>query len=526
MIAAALVREAPVGTETELKLQLETAGLRRLRRHPLVQSLKRGRPVTQLLRSVYFDTPDFRLRGLGVVLRVRHIGRRRIQTLKTMGECLGGAWARSEWESEISGDTPEIAQLPEPELERLFADRHLATALRPIFTTEVRRTAYILGAEEWEIELALDEGSLIAEQGTAPICEAELELRSGEPRQLFDLALRLQKDMPARLMTTSKSQRGYALADGSALAPQKARPLALPLDASAGEAFQAIARSCVGQLLVNQDCLIETHAPEAVHQMRVALRRLRSAMSVFKGFLDTPQTLALREEMRWLLGHLGAARDIDVFIGEILDPLADVYGDEPGFLALRNDFIAQKQVSYDIAMQIMSMPRFTQLMLALGNWTEGGDWRHSDDPERRAHLDRPARDLARAILDKRDRTVIKRLKHLAKLDPQTRHMARIEVKKLRYAVEFFASLFPARKSRRLTEALAELQDGLGLLNDIAVSRATLKTRAEDAGDAARLWVAGMIAGWHAARGAKLVEQAAKDVKAYARLPHFWRDERH
>jgi inorganic triphosphatase YgiF len=523
MIAAALAREAQVGTETELKLQLETAGLRRLRRHPLVQSLKRGRPVTHLLRSVYFDTPDFRLRSLGVVLRVRHIGTRRIQTLKTMGECLGGAWVRSEWESDISGDQPEIAQLPEPELERLFADRRLAASLRPIFTTEVKRTAFILGAEDWEIELALDEGSLIADQGIVPICEAELELRHGEPRQLFDLALRLQKDMPARVMTTSKSQRGYALVDGSTLAPQKARPLVLALDATAADAFQAIARSCVGQLLVNQDCLIETHAPEAVHQMRVALRRLRSAMSVFKEFLDTPQTIALREEMRWLLGHLGAARDIDVFIAEILAPLAEFYDDEPGFAALRADFIAEKQVNYHIAMQILSMPRFTQLMLALGDWTEGGDWRHSDDPERRALLDRPARDLARAVLDKRDRSVVKGLKHLAKLDPHTRHLARIEVKKLRYAVEFFTSLFPAKKSRKLTTALAELQEGLGLLNDIAVSRATLKARAEDAGDAARLWAAGMIAGWHAARVGGLVAQAAKDVKAYTPLPRFWRN---
>lgn len=512
-----------MGTETELKLQLAPAGLRRLRRHSLVQSLKTARPVTRFLKSVYFDTPDLALREREVVLRVRHIGRQRIQTLKTLGECLGGAWARTEWECEIEGDLPELARLQDTAFAPLFAEDRLARELQPIFATEVRRTTYLLGEAGWQVELALDEGQLVAAQGSAPISEAELELKLGEPRQLFDLALRLQQDMPARVLTASKSERGYALVAGTRPIPQKAAPLQLDPAATAFQAFQAIARSCVGQLLVNQDCLIETHDAEAVHQMRVALRRLRSGMNVFKEFLDTPETASLREELRWLQGHLGAARDMDVFIGEILDPLAEVYGDDAGFVALREDFSAQQRANYEIAIQILSMPRFTRLMLSLGNWTEGGDWRHSDDPARQALLDRPARDLARATLAKRDRKVRRGLRHLAKLDEHTRHLARIEVKKLRYAVEFFASLYPDHKAKRLSGALAALQDRLGLLNDIAVSRGLLKQRAEEAGDPARLWAAGMVAGWHAARVAKLIDRATKDVDAYAKLRPFWRE---
>lgn len=513
-----------MSVETELKLQLEPDGMRRLRRHPLVLALKRGRPTTRLQKSVYFDTDDFRLRDLGVMLRVRHIGRRRIQGLKTVGDCLGGAWARQELETEITGDVPDYSQFHDTEWAALFADPGLTSGLRPVFCTEVRRSIYDLGGEDWTVELAIDEGQLVAAQGSAPILEAELELKSGDPKQLFELALKLHGDISARLLTASKSQRGYALVEGRRPSPQKAEPLALPLGCTAAQAFRFIARSCIGQILVNQDCLIETHDPEAVHQMRVALRRLRSGMNVFKDLLDTPQTAALKDELRWLAGLLGPARDTDVFIEEIVEPLAEVFGEEPGFIALRDAFHARKQALYDIAMGVMSQPRFTKLMLGLGAWSEGGDWIDSEDETRRALLDRPARALATETLEKRERKLAHRLKHLAKLPPHTRHLARIEVKRLRYSVEFFASLYPEHKAKKLSQALGVLQDRLGLLNDIAVSRVTLKEHGVETQNAERLWAAGMIAGWHAARVTGLLKQAAGDIKAYHRLPRFWRDD--
>ncbi len=113
--------------------------------------------------------------------------------------------------------------------------------------------------------------------GSTPIAEAELELKKGRPRVLFDIARDLQDETGARISVTSKSERGYALLAGAGPAPRRARPPRFPPDATIAQAFQSVARACAEQLLVNQDVLFATHNPEAVHQMRVALRRLISA---------------------------------------------------------------------------------------------------------------------------------------------------------------------------------------------------------------------------------------------------------
>lgn len=511
-----------MATETELKLALDPASLVRLRRHEVLRSLKRTRPVTRFQKSVYFDTPDLQLRDSQIALRVRHIGRRRIQTVKNAGECIGGAWARGEWETEISGDTPELHHLAGTEVAGFFADDQLVAALQPVFTSEVRRTIYLLGGEGWEVELAIDEGQLVAAAGSAPIREAELELKSGDARCLYDLALRLQGGISARLLTATKAERGYALVEGGSPQPQKARAVRLSADGTAAEALRAIGRSCVQQLLVNQDCLAETQSPEAVHQMRVAIRRLRSAMNLFKDMLDTPGTAALKEELRWLGGILGAARDTDVFIDEVLTPVAGLFAEEPGFADLKAQFDDERRQHYRQALGILTEPRLTRLLLTLGDWVEGGDWAATEDEARRALLDRPALPLAQAILAKRDRKVHKTLRHMAELPPEERHLGRIEVKKMRYAVEFFASLFSDKKVRKVASALGTLQDQLGLLNDIAVARLRLRERAEETRDASRLWAAGLIVGWHQGRVHTLLDEAEMDLDDYQKLPKFWK----
>lgn len=508
-----------MNTETELKLGLDSAGLRRLRHHPVIGALRQARSVTRIQKSVYFDTPDQSLRSAEMVLRVRHIGRRRIQTLKTLGQALGGARIRGEWESEISGDAPELPPLQSADIPDFAPDQRLIDALVPVFTTEVKRTTIVLAEADWEIELALDEGQIVSSRGSVPLIEAEFELKRGEPHHLFGLVLRIHHGIAARVLVASKAERGFALLDGASPQAQKAQPVHLATGMTAGEAFRAIAGSCVEQILANQAHILDTHAPEAVHQMRVGLRRLRSAINLFKGFLDTPETVWLKEEFRWLQAALGAARDSDVFIEEILDPLAEPWAGEPGYRALRQDFLAARQDAYDRALDTLGQPRFTELMLRLGKWTEDGDWFHDPAKEKQASRDQPADQLAVSVLTMRDRKVRKGMRHLSELPPEERHRVRIDVKKLRYAVEFFASLYPARKAKKLASALGTLQDRLGLLNDIAVSRSRLRQQAQE--DAERLWAAGLIAGWHTGLVGRLLDQAHADWKAYDKLPRFW-----
>jgi inorganic triphosphatase YgiF len=508
-------------TETELKLRLDEAGLRQLRRHPQIQRLKQARSLTQFQKSVYFDTPDFRLRDHQIILRIRHIGPRRIQTVKDMGVLLGGARSRGEWESEISGDIPEILPLQASGVARLFADVHLFRALQPMFVSEIRRTTYLLAEDDWEIELALDEGRIVAAQGSVPVSEAELELKRGQPSHLFDLALRLQQKLRFTLSTVTKAQRGYALLDGKLTQPQKAAPTNLTAALSTKDAFQTIARNCLEQFLANQACLAGNQSAEAIHQMRIALRRLRSAINVFKDLFDTPESLWLKDELGWLLAPLGAARDSDVFIGEIFEPLADVLADEAGFALLRDDFKAQRQAAYAAAAEHQASPRLTHLLLFLSRWIEAGDWSQAKSPSQQALLDLPVIQLAESTLSRLERRVARGMHHIAKSDVETRHATRIQIKKLRYSVEFFHKLFLESKTKRLSALLGVLQDHLGQLNDIAVGKQRLIHHAEQKGDRARLWAAGVIAGWHLARIDGLLKQVVVDWRRYDKLPRVW-----
>ncbi len=509
-------------TETELKLRLDAAGLRRLRRHPLVQRLKQARSLSQFQKSVYFDTPDFRLRDQKAVLRVRHIGRRRLQTVKDFGQLVGTARARGEWESEITGDAPEMAAMQTSEMAPLFSDGQLWRVLRPIFSSEIRRSIHRLATDDWEIELALDEGQIVAASGSVAVSEAELELKRGSPRHLFDLALQLQQDLRFTLSTASKAERGYALLDGKPARPQKAPALELAAELSAAEAFRTIARGCLSQFLANQACLIDNPSAEAIHQMRVSLRRLRSAFSVFKAMLDTPESQWLKEELRWLLAPLGTARDDDVFIEEIFEPLAAALADEPGFILLRDDFAAQRQAAYAAVLELQDQPRLTRLLLCLGRWIEAGDWLHAEEAPRQSLLDTPVRDLAVSTLARLEHKVSRGMRHLMQSDDAVRHATRIKVKKLRYTIDFFGGLFPGCKVKRLAALLGVLQDRLGLLHDIALARQRLARHAEKAGDADRLRTAGMIAGWHLAQVDALLGQAVEDWRRYDKRPRSWR----
>jgi inorganic triphosphatase YgiF len=367
----------------------------------------------------------------------------------------------------------------------------------------------------------LDEGHIVSAYGSVAVSEAELELKQGQPRDLFDLALKLQEDLPFVISTATKAELGYALLDGKPQLPQKAHPVALIADFSAKDAFRAIARGCLEQFLVNQACLIDSQSPEALHQMRVALRRLRSAFSIFKAFFDTPESQWLKEELAWLLAPLGAARDSEVFFEEIFEPLADKLADEPGYLLLRDDFQAQRRDTYKAALALQNSPRLTHLLLCLGRWIEAGDWMSVDDAARLSALEMPARQLAETTLAKLERKACRGMTHLAKSDVHARHETRIQIKKLRYSIDFFYTLFHHSRGKRLGEFLGVLQDRLGQINDIAVGRLRLTHHAASIGDADRLWAAGMIAGWHMARIDPLLKQAAEDWRRYDKQARFW-----
>lgn len=437
--------------EVELKLEIDPADAERLADAPALAGLSGGR---QDLLSTYFDTPDEDLRRKGFGLRIRRKGKKRIQTVKAEGEGAAGLFVRPEWECEVKGDKPLLDASAGP-LSELFAADVLET-LAPLFETRVTRTVFEPEIEGAAIELALDVGEAVAGPRRTTLSEVELELKSGDPRALFDLARRLDEHVPLRLGVRSKSEAGYGLTGDTKSRAIKAEPVVLNREGDARDAFAAIAHGCIRQFRLNEGGVMETGGAGSVHQARVGLRRLRSAFSLFKPLLEGDDRAALLKlELKWLAAELGEVRNLDVLIPRMPE-------DARGQLA------AARERALEHVRISLASARTRLLMIDLAEWLAIGAWRV--DPKDPALAARPAPDFAADILDRHRRKLKKRGRNLTKLDDEHRHEARIEGKKLRYAAEFFGSLYPGKKARRrykdFVSAIEDLQDALGELNDL------------------------------------------------------------
>jgi inorganic triphosphatase YgiF len=437
--------------EVELKLELAPEDAGRIAAAPPLEGLE-GEVST--LASIYFDTPDEDLRRKGYALRIRHKGDRRIQTVKAEGSAAAGLFVRPEWECEVDADTPQLDAASGP-LAEIFAPEILA-GLAPRFETRITRTIFLPIAEGAEIELAVDVGEVVADGKRAPLCEVELELKSGPPRALFDLARRLDDHVPLRLGVRSKSERGYALAAGDKAKATKAEPVHLDREGDARDAFAAIAQSCIRQFRLNEGLVMTGEAAGPVHQARVGLRRLRSAFSLFKPLLASDDRAEiLRLELKWLAAQLGEVRNLDVLIPRMAEPV-------------RDRLVIARAHALDHVRAVLGSARTRLLMIDLAEWLALGDWRLAPaDPVLATRL---APDFAADVLEKHRKRIKKRGKNLASLDDEERHRVRIEGKKLRYAAEFFGALYPRKKAQRRREAflvaIEKLQDLLGELNDL------------------------------------------------------------
>jgi CHAD domain-containing protein len=504
-----------MSTETRLTLRLDDAALDRLRRHPAVQRYRLRRAQTLREHLIFFDSADHRLYRDDAMLALVRPATKSAVPVARLQQHGGDSWSNPVWQWACPGETPVAPpfHLPFP----------FPATLNAEFTADRQVTVIHLGADAWEIDLAIDRHDLACGGRTAVFDELSLQLKRGEPASLFRLAAELAEGLPLRVAGYRLIDRAHALRTGKALAPRKALAPSLAADCTVAQAFSTIAHSCLAQLVVNQECLTLTGDPEAIHQMRVALRRLRSAMAVFAPLIASPQTDRLRAEMRWILDYLGPARDIEVFIAEILNPARPLFPQPDAFESFAEVFRARHRTAQSVAKAAVADPRFTALLLSLALWAEGEGWLQAVREFGPADPDEPARQFARTVLERRYRRLRKALQDLGDLDEEARHQSRIEAKKFRYCLEFFSSLYPGARADRMAAKTGDLQDRLGLLNDIAVSRQTLLDQARGMREPDAIWAAGTIAGWHTARIPALLAESIKHWGQCRRLPRFWMD---
>ena len=449
--------------EIELKLALLPRHTSRIRRHPLLREIA---PEQRSLLSIYFDTPKFDLMQRGIALRVRRVDEQWIQTLKAETQSVGALTSRPEWEMAVTdGSRPDLSVLPHTALDLLTGIK--LKRIAPVFTTEFQRTTWQVSNHATHAEVALDTGKIYAGEAYREICEVEIELKSGAPAFLFDIATQLLQQVPLYIEPRSKAERGYLLSGAVQPAPSKAIPPAVHKDQTAAESWNTIMQTALMQMVANVPGFLENaHDIEYLHQLRIALRRLRTGVLLAKSLNQAP--FDWDQSLRKSMQALNAARDWDVFLHEtlpkILTTLEESTENTPIENAILNQMYEVASHTRQRAQALLLKPAFTQLVLDIGcsllTAFTGAPMQNTTP-------------WAEAVLEKRWHSLRKRCHGFAKLDPTERHLARIAAKKMRYATEAFAPLY-GKPAHHFVTTLSALQDELGYANDLRIGTQLLQ----------------------------------------------------
>ncbi len=480
------------------------------------------------LQAAYVDTPERLLASEGMALRVRREGRLWVQTLK--GAAADGL-TRAEHNVPLGGGAAVPVPDPARHAGTPIGDRLIALIeaspeadLRVLFRTDIlRRTRLVRMRGGAEVELAFDAGRILANDRQLPVQELEIELKNGSSAAVIETARRWVPRHGLWLDTRTKAERGDMLArDQRQAAARQARPVALDKAMTRDDAWREVLRACTEQITVNASQIADgLHGDEHVHQLRVGLRRLRSAQALFEVDREAPAPV-WDESARALFQQLGEVRDHAVTEGEFAAELdaalqAAAFGSSEvaGTGAGRNaePSLAVPKAPAVLARDVVRAPAVQLLLLDL---LAAGIAPAPAEPDAEPDAEPPLRDQLAKRLDRWHRRAAADVKRFAELDDEARHRLRKRIKRLRYAVEFSASLFAQRKVRRYLKPLRALQERLGALNDITVAMATYSSlRDTDP----RAWFA---LGWLAARRERVIKEARGDLRGFAKAARFWR----
>lgn len=494
-----------VGEEIEIKL-----GGRRTELAAAFAAAGAGRGKSARLVSHYYDTADGALWRKGYTLRLRRLRRGHELTLKRDA---ADPIRRGEWTAPLDAPTVDIELLPDDAPKREVAK--LASAgLTCRFTSEVSRRTRLVEAQGASIELALDQGRIVAGEREAPVCELEFELKSGDAGGLLALARQMLDARALWFAAESKAERGFALARSARSTAVRAGRIALDPDATVNQALAAIVAAGAAHLAANLACVREGPDPEGIHQMRVALRRLRSGLGLFRDSLN-PAALALDEAAAGALSQLGPARDLDVFVAETLPPVVAGLGDgDPEALAALNAAAqARRGAAQADAKRLAAGPDCARLLIDMLALAESGDILTRGGEQ-------AVRSAAAKLIERRHAKVLSRGKDFKSLTWPKRHRVRIAVKKLRYACDFFQGLFDAKQAARWGRRLARLQDDMGAANDAHVAQTLAAAVAGGEGPAVR--GAALVGGWYGHALLACEDELIAAWREFEAARPFWR----
>ncbi|WP_418316639.1 CHAD domain-containing protein [Piscinibacter sakaiensis] len=503
--------------EFELKFQLPRQRRRAVRSFVVGRGAQRSREVQ--LQAAYFDTPDRLLARHAIALRLRREGDGWVQTLKGGG---GDGTARKEHNVPLDAGLIDFAapqvdpsrhagvDIGDCLIDLLAGDSGGELGCR--FRTDVRRTLRELSTRFGKVELAFDEGFLEAGDRRQPLCELEIELLSGDPRAVLDVARRWALRFGLWLDVRSKAERGDMLARGVDVAQaRKAGNVRLDGGASALVSLQTVVADCRAQIFANASQVASgLYEAEHVHQLRVGLRRLRTALRLFDSEPDAA-TIAgrLAEPAARLFRALGPARDRAVLAGPLSASIAAAWRD-----AGQADQLPQ-WTSRPLPAAPAALLRDPENQLLLLDLIEVGlpAQPATDRQAKKLPKQRRTTDLLARRLSKWHAAVLRDAAAFEQLDDAGRHRLRKRLKRLVYGAGFASRLFKRKPMRRLMASLKPLQECLGELNDLAGGRDAI------AGTNGIDWFA---IGWMSARRQALLAEIASLLQQVDTRQRLWK----
>jgi triphosphatase len=498
--------------EVELKFEVPSKA-----KAPLLAALRKGQVTEQRLQATYFDTADERLAHNRMALRLRREGRQWVQTLK-------GATAdsirRLEHNVVITGavkaDPPALnaalhaGTAVGEALREAMAEDRLDEALeeRPLqsrYGTDVRRTSREIRVKGARVEVALDVGWIIAKGQRMHLCEVEFELKAGAVDGLVALAQRWVEQYGLWLNTVSKAERGTRLARGELHgAPVKSKELFFRHKATAARVIRDVAANCLDQITANaSEVAAGSDAADHVHQLRVGIRRMRTALREMHAFdpgMDRHWEVALQKAF----SELGEYRDRETVLGQ-MEPQLKAAG-----APATNASNLPAQHHGPAPRQTVLTPTFQITLLQLLRFVLSAA---EDDEEGRQE---DARTLFALRLKKLHGQVASDGRRFTTLDVGSQHRVRKRLKRLRYLAEFAAPLFGAKKVKRYLDELRPAQDMLGLHNDEIVALATYRQEAATNPHAA------FATGWLVGRQADSAARCQRVLARVSQAHRFWK----
>ena len=439
-------------------------------------------PQDRALLSHYYDTPDEALAAAGASLRLRtEAAGRTVQTLKT-----GLGLVRDEVEAEVA---PGHLDLSWPELAGLGLAAIGPDPLAPRFSVHVRRRSGVVEAGASRIEAAFDEGEIRAGDRREMVCEVELELLEGDREDLLTLARRLAAELPLTLSLRTKSARGSDLAADRPW--PRAAQVALAGGITTGEALRQALLGSLAEVAGRTRSTANDPSVEAVHQMRVALRRMRSLTLVFRRRLDEAPAATVRAGLRDLARACGEVRELDVLMAMgPAGPALDTALSE-----------ARHRAAAGLSACLAAAPARLTLLEGL-LLAEAGDW-----PGRARNAGGAAEGLG-SDLDRRWQRIRREGQAADALGLEDLHALRLRIKAFRYALAAFEAPDWRRVAPGFEAGLRKAQDALGLLNDAGMAEGVLSRLDLDPEGrrAARRLVSGLRRRGDARRALKAVDE--------------------